>query len=796
MKRTFIEAISQAIRLVVVLFVVLFGAVSCTDEHFVGGEEPEINKPDETPVAGDTIVSFNGFKLVEDDWSYSNGLAAADHYFDGYVEYKVNDEVVKTDLIDHENAPMRISWTPIEETTSASAEKMYFGFKAEKAEPKDTLTNQKVNFIKYERECKLSFVGMEVTLTGSWYEASLGSSNVVACRYDSTTVATQVQDTAMIDGVKEEVEVDGKKYYRVNVIAKAENHFTDMPAKTAHVEPMDINYSVLVPVIFVPGDKIYEGSIAGSGSYVKASEESYRSELNLTHIFTQDGAQIKEQETVSGLATVRTWVEGDNNPKIWSSSQIGNPSVSVNTSISENYYQKEGNIYAKMYKTVWTYTWTDANTGESFRKEVHSEVERLYYMRETEKAVAMPFGETSSSYAGFNAGAAVIKTQNNKEYEAYSGQISFNGNHKSTTGNVNDAIEGLKAAQEIWVEVVKEEDKFIDYDYKVIKGDKDKAAQIIITEHWSVSGNKPVTFTQNANYSFTVSEQQRVFAESLNFANGPTKSTDDPRYNEVKENQFVRTVTTTTSVNFIPTCEVKATAKVNEAYIMYRGEKIYFEFAEATVSFNKDNILAPKATEVTVDGKLYSRLAYEIPFTHSVLGTKSASVLVDKEIVLDPSTPSEWGTLDIEKTKNFGGICISWEKVGNTFKPFYSGTVITSKGIVSFKNGYQKFTAMNTNSINNKVGNAWDGANLYPAYIIVDKSAANPSWAYYDVTTGTLLTDVHSSKMEVEGGFDMEQPFVANGGQANVYEISENGNVVRVVVTFNGETMFNEVFAK
>ena len=103
---------------------------------------------------------------------------------------------------------------------------------------------------------------------------------------------------------------------------------------------------------------------------------------------------------------------------------------------------------------------------------------------------------------------------------------------------------------------------------------------------------------------------------------------------------------------------------------------------------------------------------------------------------------------------------------------------------------------MNTNSINNKVGNAWDGANLYPAYITVDKSAANLSWAYNDVTTGTLLTDVHSSKMEVEGGFDMEQPFVANGGQANVYEISENGNVVRVVVTFNGETMFNEVFAK
>ena len=809
------------------LFVFLFGA--CTEESFIKGE-PETPEQPETPVAGDTIASFSDFRLNEEAWVYSNGLAAADHYFDGYVEYKVKDQVVKTDLIDHENAPMRISWEPIAETTSASAEKMYLGQASGEAKNTESHTNQKVSFKKYERECTLKFVGMEVILTGSWYEASLGNNgNVVACRYDSTTIATQVMDTVKVDGNKVEIEMNGQKYNRLNVTAKALNHFTDLPAGTNHSEQMDIEYSVLVPVVFVPGEKFYEGSIAGSGSYVKASEESYRSSLELKHIFTQDGKQLTEQETVSGIATVKTWVEGDNNPKIWSSSNIGNPSVSVNETVSD-LYQKDGYIYAKKYTTVWSYTWTDANTGESFRKEIHSEVERLYYRREAGKEVAMPFGETSSSYAGFNAGAAVIKTQNGKEYEAYSGQISFNGNHKSTTGNVNDAISGLKASQEIWVEVVKEEDKFIGFDKEIIKGDNNNDSKIIIVEHWSVSGDKTLTFTQSANYSFAVSEQQRVFGEALAFVSGPAKSTNATEFNEVKENQFVRTVTTVTSVSFNPTCEVKAIAKATEAYIEYRGKKINFEFAEATVSY--EGINNPTVTEVEAEKK-YTRRSYEVSFAHSVLGTKKASVLVDEEIIDEPSqdepttdepttdepttdepttdeptpedpveeipaitVPSEWGNIDIAKTKAYGTISVAWELQGNgTFMPIYSGTVITSKGIVSFRNGYEQFTPMNTASISDKVGNAWDGSRLYPSYIEVDRSGANISWSYISVVDGSLLTDVNSSKMTVVGGIDIEKPFVAEGGNASVYTFTENGNVVRVVVTFNG-VIFNEVFAK
>ena len=781
MRKNITEAVINAIRLVAVLIVILFGAASCTDEHFIDDEGAT------PPVEGDTIYKFDAFKLVEADWAYSNGLAKADHYYDGKIYISVNNQIVDRIEINHENATMRISWEPIAETTSANAEKMYLGQASSEAKFIDSKTNQKVNFSKYERECKLSFVGMEVVLTGSWYEASLSnSSDIVACRYDSTTVATQRMDTVKVDGTKVEVELDGQKYNRVNVIASAMNHFTDMPANTPHSEQMDIQYSVLVPVVFVPGEKFYEGSIAGSGSYVKASEESYRSSLELTHIFTQDGQQLKEQETVSGLATVKTWVETAGPKMVVSSIKIGNPTVSVSESTSD-LYQKEGYIYAKKYTTVWSYTWSNG-----FSKKVYSEVERLYYMREEGKAVAMPYGETSTSFKNFNAGNSVEKSENNKKYDAYpNGVVSFNGSHKSTTGNVNDAIAGLEVGQEFWVA---QEDKFLGYDKEIVPGDQDNDSKIIITEHWSVSGDKEIVYTQSANYTFAVSGQQRVFGEVLNFVSGPAKSTNSGKFNEVKENQYVSTVTDTYTAKF-NLCDVKATASYNKAYIEYRNEKINFEFAAATVSYQGIN--NPTATEVEADGKLYSRLAYEVTFKHNLLGNKVASVLVDKEINLDPSTPDEWGEIDIEKTKAYGRICVTWKEVAGQTKlqHFYSGTIVTTKGIISFSNGYSKFTAMDTNIITKEVGNGWDGANLNPAYITVSTNP-NVSWQYYDVVSNNIVADIHSSKMQEVGGIDFNKPFVANGGNANVYNISENGNVVRVVITYNGEVLFTEVFAK
>ena len=166
-----------------------------------------------------------------------------------------------------------------------------------------------------------------------------------------------------------------------------------------------------------------------------------------------------------------------------------------------------------------------------------------------------------------------------------------------------------------------------------------------------------------------------------------------------------------------------------------------------------------------------------------------SSALVDIDVLAphDPTIPE----IDIDKTKKYGRICISWEKTPDgKFKPIYTGTIFVKPGIISFKEGYQKLTEMDTDIITKEVGNAWDGTDLYPSYITVDKSSSNITWSYNDVETGALYTDVHSAKMEVEGGFDKEQPFVATGGDATVYQI--NGN--KIVVIYNGIKLFEGYF--
>ncbi len=180
--------------------------------------------------------------------------------------------------------------------------------------------------------------------------------------------------------------------------------------------------------------------------------------------------------------------------------------------------------------------------------------------------------------------------------------------------------------------------------------------------------------------------------------------------------------------------------------------------------------------------------------------TYPATALVDVDVLVpqDPTIDPEWGEIDIEKTKKFGTISVAWEAQAGNEKllPIYTGTIITSKGIISFMKGYKQFTAMNTNTITDQVGNAWNGTKLFPSYIEVDRSGKNISWAYLSVIDGELFDDVNSSKMTLEGGLNKETPFVATGGDANVYTFSENGNVVRVVVTYQGVVMFDEVFNK
>lgn len=175
----------------------------------------------------------------------------------------------------------------------------------------------------------------------------------------------------------------------------------------------------------------------------------------------------------------------------------------------------------------------------------------------------------------------------------------------------------------------------------------------------------------------------------------------------------------------------------------------------------------------------------------------SSSALVDVDVLapVDPTIPPEWGDIDIEKTSAYGRICVTWKQISgqDKYSHFYSGTIITTKGIISFSKDYKKFTAMNTDNITKEVGNGWDGANLNPAYITVSKNP-NISWQYYDIISNELVADIHSSKMQTEGNIDKENPFVANGGNASVYKITQNGEHTTVIVTFNGQELFRETF--
>ena len=247
------------------------------------------------------------------------------------------------------------------------------------------------------------------------------------------------------------------------------------------------------------------------------------------------------------------------------------------------------------------------------------------------------------------------------------------------------------------------------------------------------------------------------------------------------------------------------TSKANEAVsseFVFVSETAVYKDGDITVNFKSADWanIQNEGYSAPLQGLVGDYNRYNAAFNISgqyngVSYPASALVDVDVPAPWEPTIDPEWGDIDIEKTSAYGSICVTWKEVAGQSKlqHFYSGTIITTKGIISFSQGYKKFTAMDTNIITKEVGNGWDGANLSPAYIIVSTNP-NVSWQYFDVVTGNAVADIHSSKMQVEGGLDLNKPFVANGGNASVYKITENGDRKKIIVTYNGEELFRETF--
>ena len=777
----------------------VFGA--CTDQHIAGIEEP-----DPVPVVpGDSIPDFSSLKFEHDTWTYANGLAKSEPWYYGYVTIKdKSGNILKEYPYDKEIAPMTISWEPIEETTSSSAQKPFMSSSVSKETATSKGSNQGLAITEFERTTTFKFVGKELVIKGTWGKRSLKGADAEYCRYDSTQYVTQVSDTAKVDGNKIEIVIGDEKYNRVNVTVKTLNHFSDFKngvKASAHTEKMDIPYSTLVPVNFTPGEKIYEGSTGdektGVYTFIDRSVEGsiiitrFKSQMELEHYESQDGNLQKSKTTESGIAISKYWVE-EKGPKLNLLKMFsGNPTSSFESSVSD-LYLKEGFIYAKKYTTVWTYTWAEFN----YEKKVYNETEVLYYMREEGKEVAMPFGEATTSWKEYVAGTSTEKSEGNKKYDAYpNGVLYFNGLHTSKTGNLKHQIEGLQVGQEFWVEKEEPKDELINWDYDVTYDPDTKTSTITITENWSESGKKTVVKTLQGDFTFTVSGAQRFFGSNLDFVSGPSLTSDSPEF-KLQGDNYVRTVTTTTSVelNYGAVCYAKAISSQKEGYIIYRDKRIDYKFDKANVEYKGLN--NPTPTEVEEGLNKYSRKDYRVTFKHNILGEKAATIYLDKLIPVNPDMPDEMGPVDIAKTTQFGRLSWAWDASG---KEFVSGTIVTAYGVVSFWNGGYCFTKMTTAEIKDRLGNSLcpeNSANyLIPAYITIENKP-NKHWVYTDVN-GKGRDEIYGTLIEKLEDVSLNEPFFGTPSETSeTYQIIDQEGSTRIRVVYKGTVLFDHVFAK
>ena len=269
-------------------------------------------------------------------------------------------------------------------------------------------------------------------------------------------------------------------------------------------------------------------------------------------------------------------------------------------------------------------------------------VERLYFVR-GETRIALPTAESSMSFVSYISGTSVMENG----YEIYkNGVMNFKGNHSADNFDVSSNQ----------VFKIKVEDELLDWSHSISFDENTQTSTITIVEDWSVSGKKEIKFSQKANFSFNVSDAQRVYGTSLELISGPTKTSNNPEYTKSGDN-FVRTVTSNYT-NRYNLCSVVSTTTHTEAYLIYREKQIDYQLPNPSVVYDATS----NTSNTTIDEGIarYNRKVYEVSFTHSLIGNKKSIVNVDEEIANDPTTPDAWGEIDWEKTQQFGGVSWTW----------------------------------------------------------------------------------------------------------------------------------------
>lgn len=159
-----------------------------------------------------------------------------------------------------------------------------------------------------------------------------------------------------------------------------------------------------------------------------------------------------------------------------------------------------------------------------------------------------------------------------------------------------------------------------------------------------------------------------------------------------------------------------------------------------------------------------------------------------------PDTPEEWGTIDWDKTKAFGGI--SWT-FDNNMQPTLNASVITSKGIVSFNSGNAYFYSYDTSKLSGRLSAIPTGSAWVPSYINVKKNP-NIFWEYAGLSGVTYNMNGVDILKTVD--VELEKPFMTTG---DAYQFNEETGYMNIVYTYKDRadetktvTLFEGYFRK
>lgn len=780
------EFIKRTMNPIVFIFVLVFSMFSCQiEETYTEKTGTGEQKGDTTLVWGDNSL------LNHNDWTFTEGLVFNDPVLSGVIEYFVKSngttKLVKSDDF-YQKLHMQLSWDKIEEITSDAPMFLYSGQKTSDAKIVETVKSQNATISTMEAKTTLSFLGREIIVKGQYQKANIGDEAGAYCRWDSCKVFSQVSDT-----LKEEILVGEMRKKRVINSLTVRNYLTDMPGKKdgiaqvekKHTEDMTIVGSQLCSIIIKPGEKVYQGSIMveGSGSYkLIAGSSNYNSKAKFTSYYVQDGKTSTTMEEKSGTAVVKTWVEEKGPKTNIPAIKIGNPTFKVSESISEP-YAKGDEIEAVKHTRLYTYTWTNG-----YQKIVHAEFEKLFFVREGKK-VAMPAGETDTAFDKFIEGNPVEKTENDLLYDTYpEGMISFTGRHHGDY--CNDVIE-LSVGQEFWVAKEKPVDKLLSRDVTKDIGATTGISTITITKMWSISGKDVKVYSMTKSFILTVDGKQRVDGNILTFVSGLSKKSNDPAFELEGNNIHTRTVVDTYTAKF-NLLDSHAMLSRKEGYVMDEGQRE--DFLTETPSVEYKGLNTPVAQIIESGLNRISRLSYEITYSETLKNTTKVA-LVDVEEVLAniPTLPDEVGPIDWLKTKQFGGLSWYWAIEGQAIVPHIAGSIITAAGVMSFEKGAHYFRPMDINTINDRVGavtNAAAGNKLVPSYVNILRNP-NPYWYYAGFDNFSTAT-INGVDILTNPKVDLNKPFfeIPSDASTSTYHFS-NG---RLVVTYNGDILFDEVF--